>query len=163
VKAVRVVLSELEIKRATTVGIERQLCALAQGRRPYFVTPCGLMHANIVGALGELTVAKALGREWAPNVGGNDSATGDVAGLHVRASVARMRLPIREGDPDAGAFVFVTGEPPELVIRGWMRAGDAKAHPEWRDRGPFTGNVRTWGVPAGELEPWASLDRDGRP
>jgi hypothetical protein len=146
-------LAPCEVRHAALVGVGRYLAARAQGRRDLFVTDRGSLFVDLIGAFGEITVAKALGVFWSPNVGGNDSGPGDVMGLQVRASVrASSPLVIRPRDHDESAFVLVTGEPPCLCIRGWLYAADGKRPEYWQTRhniGPAA-----YFVPADELQPW---------
>lgn len=149
----KIPLSEAETRRCVWVGTERQLAAIAQGRRSYFVTAAGELGVHIVGALGEYAVAKGLGLEfWEPNIGGNDRAAGDVAGWHVRATCRPPgELVVRDHDPHGGRFVLVVGEPPCLTIAGWIFGREAHRS-EWR-RAPH-GWTPAWFVPASELRQW---------
>lgn len=140
-----------EVDRAVRVGVARQLAAIEQARRSRFVTACGRFAVDIVGAWAEYAVAKLLGVRWVPNIGGNDAKIGDVCGFHVRGSVARPWLPIRPDDLDRAPFVFVTGEPPTVYVRGWIYAGAAKRRDDWyRDEvsPPY------WQTPVGALAHW---------
>ena len=141
-----------EVRHAVLVGVGRTLAARSQHRRPRYVGSITFL-GDIVGAVGELVVAKALGVYWAPNVGGNDHATGDVDGLQVRATMRTPpRLPIRETDQPADqVFVLVIGQPPGMSIAGWLRAGDAKRAEWWDDRD------HEWKVPVDALHEWDVL------
>jgi hypothetical protein len=141
-----VVLAPHEVRHATLVGVGRDLTAKRQGRRP-LIPGSNTFLGHITGALGELTVAKALGIYWDPNIGGNDHGAGDVGRFEVRATTRTPAgLVIRERDRDAAAFVLVTGTPPRLCIRGWCFARDAK-RPEYARDGEYF-------VPAALLDPW---------
>jgi hypothetical protein len=155
-QAVAVEVTKSEVMHAVWVGGARHAVAISQGRHNDIVQVDADWQCDIEGAIGELVVAKALGRFWTPNIGGNDKADGDVAGYHVRACRRRDgSLIIRDADPDEAVFVLVTGEPFRLYIPGWLHAGSGK-RPQYR-RAP-NGGPPAYFVPAGDLQPW-----DGRP
>lgn len=146
-----------EIRNAVLVGVGRELAAQSQRRRHLFPARCGGLSCHIVGALAELAVAKAFGIYWTPNVGGNDHGTGDVEAFQVRASVqSDALLPIRDHDAEGDAFVFVTGEPPCLTIRGWIW-GREGMRDDWRCAP--NGGPPAWMVPQSALRPFDELVR----
>lgn len=140
-----VVLEAHEIRHAALIGVGRNLVAKRQRRRP-LIPGSNTFLADIAGAVAELVVAKALGVYWAPNVGGNDHVRGDVGMFQVRSS-AQPFLVIRDRDLDEQPYVLVTGQPPDMSIRGWLYAREAKTS-EYRDPGGG------WAVPAQYLRSW---------
>lgn len=160
----RVVWSELtpaEVDQLILDGTHRRFAAVEQRRCHRDRMPvCDSYRANALGMLGEGAVAKALGVGWSPNIGGNDKATGDVAGFQVRtASKHHYRLHLyRDGDDDAAPFVLVTGAIPpfgeagRFAIRGWIYGRDGK-RPEWL-RSVVAGRPPSYWVPQPELAPF---------
>jgi hypothetical protein len=143
-----------ELIHAVLVGTRRRLFANQQKRTSRFPYPHegGNLMADIVGAIGELVVAKSLGIYWSPSVGARDSDVGDVAGYQVRATtIAGASLVIRDNDRDERPYVLVIGEPPRLTIAGWIYPPSAR-RVEWR-RSP-NGGPPAYFVPAGSLRPW---------
>jgi hypothetical protein len=158
-QSVAVQLTKGETLYAVMVGGARQSAAARQGRRNDAALRAADWQCHIEGALGELVVAKALGRYWAPNVGGYDYGA-DVGRFEVRAtSKPDGPLIVRDRDSDAAAYVLVTGTPPCLEIRGWLYGREAKQD---RYRAAPAGRPPAYFVPPGELHPFETLD-DGRP
>jgi hypothetical protein len=82
--------------------------ALAQGRSPQHGIGVDDITAHIVGAWGELALAKQTGRYWAGDLGRPDRGAPDVGPFHVRTGTARdCRLILRDPDHDDGVFVLV--------------------------------------------------------
>lgn len=143
-----------ELRHALLVGLGRDLVAKQQGRTPWATEASTLLN-HIIGAVGELTVAKALGVYWNPDVGGNDHSDGDVAGYEVRTtfSLGEQVLPVKDNDDDNRVLVLVTGDPPCMTIAGWMLAREARAKPDYlRSR---YGRAPRYYVPVKDLHPWA--------
>jgi hypothetical protein len=142
-------LTKCEVIEAAVVGIERDLRAKGEGMAP-LITGSNTFLGNITGAVGELTVSKALDVFWTPNTTGNDHATGDVGKFQVRATNRRPPgLTIRARDIDDAPYVLVIGQPPCPAIAGWLYAGAGKRE-EWRDRRYGDG----WYVPVEALHDW---------
>jgi hypothetical protein len=152
VRPVPVVLQPHEVRNAVLVGVGRNLEAKRQQRQA-LIPGSNTFLGDIVGALGEVVVAKALGVYWCPDIGGNDHQRGDVAGLQVRSTTRwPVQLVIRDRDDDDDVFVLVTGQPPCLTIAGWMRAADAR-RPEWQAPADHPGPPAHL-VPATALVQW---------
>ena len=80
------------------------------------------------GACGEVAVAKAMGRYWGGSVN-TFKSIGDLVsvGWEIRTRAEHSYdLIIRDDDQDDRVFVLVTGKAPNYVVRGWIKAGDAK-------------------------------------
>lgn len=130
---IAVQLSPEEMAIASIVGGFRQAESLRSNRRDAHGMPDdhdGLA-CHILGAAGEMAVAKVLGRYWAgdvctfkrPDVGAN---------VQVRTrSRETYDLIVRDDDADEDWFVLVTGNGSKLNVHGFIRGADAK-RPEWR-------------------------------
>lgn len=106
--------------------------------------------AHILGAAGEMAVAKVLGRYW-----GGDVCTFKRADIGSNIQVrTRSRhewdLIIRDDDDGAAYFVLVTGTPGNLCVRGWIKGEDARRD-EWRQG--HGGRPPAWFVPQSALKP----------
>lgn len=126
---IRVHLTEAETRFAMNVGVARlgaDLYANLGGRygknEDLADRRCEI---DIVGALGEMAVAKALDKFWAGALGNFKAA--DVGRVQVRAT-ARLNgsLLLHSPDTDEAAFVLVVGLPPDLWIPGWILARAGK-------------------------------------
>lgn len=147
----RVELTPAELVIVTAVGALRHGEAMHAGRRDRHGATSsedGLAR-HILGAAGELAVAKVLGRYW-----GGDVCTfkgPDVGGLQVRTrSSDDYDLIVRPDDADDEVFVLVTGTPTRLWVRGWIHGRDAKRPEFLRSYG---GRPAVWFVPHDELQP----------
>jgi hypothetical protein len=119
-------LTPWEIAYDLDVGQRRSEAARAQGRRDRR-GPDNSWWSHFLGVHGEHVVAKALGVYFAPDVGGNDSARGDVCGLQVRTrSSHSYDLWLEDHEPGDALFALVTGEPPRLDIRGVITGDEAR-------------------------------------
>lgn len=138
-----------ELQTASFIGCQRRISALRLGRsRPVPGSPP--WEAHIVGACGELTLAKALDRHWLGSPGTLDPE-GDVAGYQVRTTTLPGGcLIVKPSDPDAAVFVLVVGPEPAYRIAGWMVGGDAKVPRWWRADVAFP----AWFVPQSALAPF---------
>lgn len=154
-----VTLTPPELYFAANMGVLRQCTNLRDGRVDAHGLPLrdekGWFY-SILGCCGELAVAKALGIYWSGNLG--DLKADDVGELQVRTSTKKLaRLIIRDTDRSDRVFVLVCGLPPELIIHGWVKAGDAKRMEEFRtdpgEREP------AFFIPRDALRPIAELRR----
>lgn len=120
-----------EARYAADAGAMRHLTNLRKARAPRYGATENGWTFHIEGALGELVVAKSLGRYWSPRIGVLDYG-GDVGSLQIRATARPDgRLIVHPGDPDEATFVLVRGEPPNMEIVGQIRGGDAKDPAFW--------------------------------
>jgi hypothetical protein len=127
----KILLSLMEVRLATDVGVVRHVEALRRARPDaYGRSDEDGWTAHIEGACGELACAKALGIYWLPTV--NTFKTGgDVASFQVRTrSRDDYQLYVRPDDSDDAIFILVRGIAPRYEVVGWMRGRDAK-RPEW--------------------------------
>lgn len=148
-------ITPVEFAVASLVGSMREISAHRDGRQHVAGGPIedGIRN-HVLGAVGELAVAKALNVFWGGSVN-TFKLAGDVGRIEVRHTARHEnRLLVREQDPDARAFVLVTGYPPELVVRGWIWGADAKVD-RWAENPGDRG--RCYFVPQGELYPIRDL------
>jgi len=152
-------LSPVEQERARVIGERRVREAEARG---YLDKNCGMSYeetvaGHIVGAMGELACAKALGVEWEESVN-TFKGIADVAGsVEVRTRTKeRYELIVRPDDSDDRHYVHVfalpesTGGSREFVIRGFISGRDAK-RVEWLRR--HGGYREAYFVPNSALTP----------
>lgn len=146
-----IVLTPVEAAMAGAVGSIRHGMSVKDGRRDRHGLKAdddGLSH-HILGAAGELAVAKLLGRYWGGDV--NSFKRPDVGNLQVRTrSKHEWDLIIREDDNPADAFVHVTGSPTRLIVHGWIRGRDGMLDEFRQNHG---GRPPAWFVPRRVLRP----------
>lgn len=129
----KVTLTGAEMVIASYVGTARHMAALKLGLKDaYGYDGENGLALHIAGVAGEMSVARALNVYWLPTVNTFKSG-GDVGDdIQVRCrSSHTYDLLVRPDDPDDALFVLVTGEAPELVVRGAMRGREAKRE-EWK-------------------------------
>ncbi len=149
-----IVLTWAELRVAAQIGTERRLQSLMQGfGRAAHSRRVGAWQIDIMGAAGEIAVAKALGVYWPPGVG--TFKLPDVGALHVRATeYSNGHLLIRPDDP-AGVYVMVIVQNEKCWIPGWIHATAARLD-RWKARPDPNGPV-CWSIPQAELCPIDSL------
>jgi hypothetical protein len=95
----------------------------------------GRVRTHLVGALGELVAARALGVPWAPSLV-PDRLAGDLPGdVHVRTTTRPYGdLIVYRGDADSGRFLLVARVRGLEVfsVPGWLPARVCKALRWWR-------------------------------
>jgi hypothetical protein len=146
-------LSETEVRWATEVGARRHREAVEQGRKDaHGLTDKG-EERHILGALGELAVAKALDRYWSGHV--NRFKGPDLSErMQVRCRSEEWHdLIVRQDDADDHGFVLVTGRAPNFVVHGWIIGRDAKRFPLQA----YGGREPAHFVPSSALHPIAEL------
>lgn len=106
---------------------------------------------EIVGACAEAAVHKFLGKFWDTAFGTYHRQSDAPGGIEVRGTkLDNGSLIIRDNDADDRWYVLVTGEAPELIIRGFIKGNEAKQDKYVRN--PH-GHRQAWFVPQGELTP----------
>lgn len=106
---------------------------------------------EIVGACGEMAVAKVLDCYWSPSVNTFHAQTDLPRSMEVRATARPTgRLIIRNNDPDDRIYILVVGEPPNLTVVGWILGAEAKKD-QWQEN-PH-GHRQAWFVPQDQLCP----------
>lgn len=116
-----VTLTRGELLEASRVGAERQVEAIVNGRKPrYPFRNAGEGFAcHIVGAIGEVAVAKATNRFWSP-LHDDPRRTEDLKRIEVRSSV-RTDSPLRAYAKDTAPYyaLAIVETLPEVVLVGW--------------------------------------------
>lgn len=137
---IRVRLEPFEVRHGVEVGTQRQATAYIDDLYD-FNSPGGdrenTYDGHARGAIGEVGLAKWSGRYWPGNWMYPDRY--DVGKIQVRAARRHSdRLLIRKRDirkfGDAFAetpFALVTGDPPVVIIQGWILGKDALEKGTW--------------------------------
>ena len=128
-------LSSVELMDAATQGIRRRISAMSANRQNIGVPTNRKWEQDIIGAIGEMVLAKHLGIYWQPEVSKPDTEVGDVLGLQVRTTPYKNgHLVLNKTDNDADIFVLVTGNgaaDSTWFIRGWQYAFLGKKEKYW--------------------------------
>lgn len=113
------------------VGLRRHVEAL-RDQRPDVYGCTGAWDLHIVGACGELAVAKVLKRYWSGTVNTYKNG-GDIGRrMQVRTRTrAGYELLVRDSDRDDDVFVLVRGEGPVFEVVGWLLGREAK-QAQWK-------------------------------
>ena len=111
---------------------------------------------HIVGACGEMAVAKLLNKYWNGALG--NLKADDVSMVQVRTRTKHTYdLIVHPSDPDDKMFVLVTGLPPKFRVHGWIVGGFAKTDKYWKDP---AGGRPAFFVPKSDLAPMTDLPGD---
>lgn len=121
-----IVLLPYELEMAASVGVRRNLEAIASGRTPNWGTPDDCWKTHIVGALAELAFAKWAQVYWEGSIN-TFRGRADVAGVEVRwAKDGELKiLPSEVREKPNTKFVLVIGTTPKFEVVGWAHARDA--------------------------------------
>lgn len=138
---VLVTLTRDELRHAAHAGIERRLDAMEKQRAGRFKEPEWKQRwyqSTVVGAIGELAVAKALNAHWDPNVGVVDMA--DVLEYEVRTSeLPDPRLKLYPRDVRKSTYILCSYKRDQVLIQGWLPGYEIEA----LGREEFQDNVYT--------------------
>lgn len=162
--AVVVELTGFEIGHAGVAGVWRNVTAI-RDHRPLEDGRFDLgFGRHVEGAIGEYAAAKALGKCWSPAVGILDTNTGDLSGVHVKATTRTDgSLIVRPHDPPELPYVLAILRLTDrdgmfVTLPGWIQGSDARDDRYWRDRDPRRGVHRAaWFVPQSDLRPLSEL------
>lgn len=125
----RVSLSLEEAKMAYAVAVDRQLDAMRRGLHGRHGAGEDLeisIGLHLIGAAGEIAVAKALGVYWPPSVGTFKAPDlGSEVQVRTRTN-DKHDLIIRPEDSDDDFFVLAVGRLPVFRIVGWIYGAYAK-------------------------------------
>jgi hypothetical protein len=134
-QSVSIRLSGVEMMMAVIVESCRRINNLQEGRKPrYGCKDATEWDSGLVGAFGELALAKHLNLHWNGNVGDFDAA--DVGHYQVRSTVSEHnKLIVHPEDKDEDVFVLCTGKAPDLCLRGWHYGMACKNKEWWWDGG----------------------------
>jgi len=140
-----------EVRAAVYGGVDRHVRALARGRQPRYDAALSAWDYDIVGAIGERAVSKAL------NLYHHDGSLdldydGDIGRYQVRArSRNDYDLVLHPNDLDDAVYLLVLlGGLPDADIAGWCYGRDGKQPAYWQT---FTGRP-CYFVPRGVLHPF---------
>lgn len=147
-----VTLTDFEVWLAYSVVGQIAGQNLSVGRQPRYGADKNDFGIAIVGALGEIAVAKLLNKYWAGNVG--DLSARDVDGLQVRSSALHRNLILHPQDSDNDPFVFVAIERNTATVCGWMLGKDGKDEKYWRADKPRP----AFFIPERDLKPFRKED-----
>lgn len=152
--AVTVTISPWEYKACMDVAAARMATSNIAGwnhQSTYQRTYLQRTEEEIVGACGEMAVAKVLDCYWSPSVNTFHAVTDLPRSMEVRSTVrTNGSLIVRANDPDDRIYILVTGQPPEMTVVGWINGADAKQDC-WKDN-PH-GHRQAWFVPQDALTP----------
>lgn len=125
---VTLTLTPAEILHGALCGSMRQVQNLRDNRaNKYGCRPEDGWTVAITGALGELAVAKYLGRYWEGLGALGDFGAADVLGVNVRATTdPRNALILRAADADDRPFVLASGSGRAWTLHGWILGRDGK-------------------------------------
>jgi hypothetical protein len=144
-----------EAYMAFLVGGQRQLNSVLAGRRDAYGFKGDPWRVHIEGAMGEMALAKCLGRYWS-GAGERFEDDTDVGGIQVRTrSNHKYELYLWPKDETDAIYVLVTGLPPVYRVRGWITGADAK-NEDWF-KSLQTGRAPAYFVPTEALRPMAEL------
>lgn len=130
-----VTVSKDELDGAVAHGKELHRLAIEAGRPDRHGLKNSTDEIHVLGAIGEMVVAKFLGVAWEPTQDFNERGKGDVTNdgrYEVRCTRRRNgRLIVRDNDHDDRPYILVTHHDDyTFAIRGWMLGRDAKKFPK---------------------------------
>lgn len=127
--AVKVELAKYEMSMAAGVAMRRQIDAVYAGRVDTVNTKSFSegMSAHLLGSIGELSVAKALGIYWSGGVNTFRNEADIAHDVEVRhRSSHSWDLIIRTEDLDKKYYVLSTGDGPGIIVHGYIQGLLAK-------------------------------------
>lgn len=149
-------LTPAQLLTAAIGGVRRQVTNVHR-RNAHGLEEWGFdWNEAILGAIGEVAVAKHFNRYWEAVVANPwTELKADVGkSLHVRTTDPGKRLIVRKSDPDDGVFVLVTGRRLEWTLVGWLLGWEAKQDRWWT---VVAHRPPAWFVPGDELHPIGKL------
>lgn len=153
---VLVTLTEAELRLAAHGGVARNLDAMKRGRKSYQTDrpdhEQNWWQSHIIGAIGELAVAKALDLPWNPTVGQVDQK--DVGEYEVRTSeLPNPVLRFRNHNDPRSHYILAQLKQNRVLLHGWLPGGTVKllGHMEFEN---------CWVAPVDTLYSMADLNHD---
>jgi hypothetical protein len=118
-----VTLNENQLEAAAIGGVRRRIHGITQGRRStHPETPDHKQNwwqSDIIGAIGEFAVAKALGEIWNPTIG--EVNRKDVGEFEVRTTEQPTPLLRFRGHNDpASKYILCSYRGNQVLIQGWL-------------------------------------------
>jgi hypothetical protein len=132
----KIKLTPLELNLAIEVGVWRRMSAAKDGLRDK-AGRVGDWNADVLGASGEMVLAKSLGIYWLPtnrtfdlpDVGEFEVKTVQTYSQDMIERGFKLRLPVEPGTPDERIVVLIYGQYDSYEVMGWTTGKDAKAYP----------------------------------
>lgn len=152
-----VVLLPHEMAIASHVACMRQIENLEAGRKDAYGAQADAAGwgLHIIGACGEMAVAKLLNVYWNGSLG--NLKADDVGKHQVRTrTLHTYDLLVHPEDPDDRVFILVTGLPPKFRVHGWTMGWMGKLPEYWKDP---AGGRPAFFIPKGRLCPIEQLMR----
>lgn len=149
---IRVKLGEGDQKWATQVGRGRWKSSKEKGSKSRFPDAKEIDHID--GCGGELAFCRALGLTWPASIDTYHSQPDVYPNWEVRTlrRMAGVKVLTEKEDPDSRLVVWVRGQMPTFEIMGYIVAGGARRHPEWKSD-PGNRGRPIWLVPEGRMVP----------
>lgn len=149
---IRVKLGEDDQKWATEVGRRRWKSSSERGSRPNFPDAKEIDHIDGAGA--ELAFCRALKLTWPASVDTFTSQPDVYPNWEIRSlrNMSGVKVRPADKDPDDRLVVWVRGSLPTYEVMGYIRAGGARRHPEWK-KDPGKRGSPIWLVPEGKMVP----------
>ena len=145
-------LSPIEVAMAAMVGgARRSESAYFKRKNKHGMGPdADMLAIDILGAAGEMAVARVLGRYWGGDVSSFKRADlGHSVQVRTRSN-HDYDLIIRHDDNPEDVYVLVTGTTTRLRVHGWIRGAEAKKD-EWLKT--YGDRPAAWFVPQSALRP----------
>lgn len=137
-----VTISPDEWSLCVQVANARQVSSIKKGGRDTVSKKDGWLEEftpHIIGCVGELAVAKALGVSWTGSVDTFRSVPDLEGGVQVRhRKNPTWDLIVRSNDKDHETFILSRGMPPGAIeVVGWIKGSDAKREEWLKDVGNY--------------------------
>jgi len=130
-KCMRIRLTESEMHHAEIIGKKRQSENISKGRKDANNFDGDGLGMHILGARGEMAVAKALGLPWDVKLG--DLGAAEVGPLQVRTGTwPGPHLLLHHND--RGNFILVQADGRSFNLLGWIPTHEGKSQEYWQDR-----------------------------
>lgn len=118
-----VTLSPAELEEAAIGGVRRRIAGITQNRRStHPETPDHQQQwweSNVIGAIGEYAVAKALDLPWDPTIGRVDAR--DVGNYEVRTTqLPKPVLRYRTHNDPKSWYILCSYKRDKVLIQGWL-------------------------------------------
>lgn len=152
---IQVTLTPREVRACISVAADRLTASTEANLNHATTYQRGLllrMQQEIVGACGEMAFAKARGMFWSPSVNTfhkSPDITGRGRDIEIRSTERDDgHLLVRDNDAPERWYILVTGEPPVMCVRGYIKGSRAKADEFYRAP---KGQRAAWWVPQSAL------------
>lgn len=160
-QTVTVTLNRHELLAAAMGGCQRRILAVEKNRpniKRVVDEKLAEWQIDIIGAIGEYAVAKALNMHWEPASDKKlKSLPGDVGRFQVRSTkYSTGKLIVHDGDADDAVFILAIVNEPDVTLMGWMYGDEARAIGTARQNY----QQREWWVPQDRLRPIGELVGD---